>query len=231
MDVSTTKKSTLSRKLRWLLLLAVIGIGPLTSSGCLQEMLFLGYLIGGPPSIEPDFDRQTGKSMTDKDVTVAVICYAPKELQIDFDEVDFEIAKYVSHHLNAKKIRVITPERVRDWLDKHPDWDTPEDLGADFNVNYVIYIDVNDYSLYEKSSIDLYRGRAEAVVSVWEMDGDIGEKIYTREINSQYPLAVPRPVREVSYSKFKQQYLTRLSEEIGRLFYEHYNGDDLQDAA
>ena len=46
----------------------------LTQAGCLKQMLFLGYLIGGPPSIEPDFDRNAKKSMTGKDVTVAVVC-------------------------------------------------------------------------------------------------------------------------------------------------------------
>ncbi|MFP6768997.1 MAG: hypothetical protein VB859_12550, partial [Planctomycetaceae bacterium] len=49
----------------------------LSLTGCLKQLLFLGLLIHGPPSIEPDFDSRTGKSMTAKDVKVAVICEAP----------------------------------------------------------------------------------------------------------------------------------------------------------
>jgi hypothetical protein len=95
----------------------------------------------------------------------------------------------------------------------------------------VVYIDMHAYSLYEESSHNLYRGRAEAVVSVYEMaDDGSGDKIYSKEITSQYPLRAARSTSEVSYTSFKKQYLSRLSEEIGRLFYEYYEGDDVFDA-
>ena len=55
-------------------------------AGC-QQFVILGYLLGGPPSIEPDFDTQTGQSLVDKKKTVLVLCYAPKEIQWDFDAV------------------------------------------------------------------------------------------------------------------------------------------------
>jgi hypothetical protein len=198
-------------------------------SGCSQFIL-LGYLLGGPPSIEPDFDLMTKKSMTAKDDTVVVVCYAPTELKWDFDEVDQEITKHVSNRLFLHKIKVVDPNRVRDWLDKHEDWDKPEEIGAAFHTKYVVYIDLHKYSLYEEHSANLYRGRAEALVSVFEMDeSGEGEKIYTKDLTSFYPLAAPRSTSEVSYGHFKKEYLSRLSEEIGRLFYEHYNGDDMPD--
>ena len=46
---------------------------PLALTGCLKPLIFWGYLLGGPPSIEPDFDLMTKKSMTDKEATVAVV--------------------------------------------------------------------------------------------------------------------------------------------------------------
>ncbi len=46
--------------------------------------MILGYLIGGPPSIEPDFDKETGISLQGKDKTVAVVCFAPRELLAEF---------------------------------------------------------------------------------------------------------------------------------------------------
>lgn len=203
------------------------------AAGCINQMMFVGLLLGGFPSIEPDFDKQTGKSMTDKDVVVAVVCYAPTELKFDFDELDYEIAKTVSFRMHEHKIKVIPPDHIRAWLDENPDWDKPEEIGEAFGATYVVYIDMLKYSLYEKGSTSLYRGRAEAFVSVIEMDEEYegeGEKIYSKETISQYPLAVARPAGEITYTSFKRQYLSRLSEEIGRLFYEHYNGDDMGDA-
>jgi len=212
---------------RWLCCLSLI----VTLSGCNYFML-LGYLIGGPPSIEPDFDKMTKKSFTDYQITVAVVCYAPTELKYDFANVDDEIAKYVSYRFKEHKIEVIHPDHVRAWLDRNPDWEKPEEIGEAFETDYVVYIDVNKYSLYEENSANLYRGRSEALVSVFEMgtNGE-GDKIYSKEIVSVFPIHTPRAASSVSYQTFKRQYLSRLSEEIGRLFYEHFNGDNIPDGA
>lgn len=196
-------------------------------SGC-SYILFLGYLIGGPPSIEPDFDAETKESMTDKDVTVAVICFAPNEVKYSFEDIDHELAKYVAFRLHEHKISVISPDRVRAWVESNKDWDRPEEIGAAFDTTYVIYIDLNDFSLYEDGSATLYRGRSEAICSVWKMDDeDSAEKIFSKEKISKFPTHQPISASEETYTNFKNRYLSRLSEEIGRLFYEYYLIDDI----
>ena len=205
---------------------------PLALTGCLKPLIFWGYLLGGPPSIEPDFDIMTKKSMTAKDVTVAVVCYAPLEVKYDFSAIDHELAKYVTFQLVKRKVKAVYPDRVRAWLDENADnWDEPSEIGKALGVKYVVYIDLESFNLWEENSHNLYRGHAEGVVSVFEIDADgEGEKIYTKEITSRFPTIAPRASTEVPYATFKQQYLSRLSEEIGRLFYEQYNGDDIPDA-
>jgi hypothetical protein len=201
------------------------------SVGCLQQILFWGYLIGGPPSIAPDFDERTGKSLSDEDVTVAIVCYAPTELRWDNSKVDEDIAKYVSNRLARQKIKVVTPERIQEWLDKNPEWDKPEEVGEHFKTTYVVFIEMEDYSLYEKGNQNIYRGRAEVNIVVWKMEDDgSAEKIYQKQLTSQFPLAVGTPSTEITYSRFRRRYLSRLSEEIGRLFYAHFNGADISDA-
>jgi hypothetical protein len=197
-------------------------------SGC-NYILFAGYLIGGPPSIEPDFDAETKECMTDKGVTVAVICYAPNDVKYSFENIDHELAKYVAFRLSEHKIKVINPDRVKAWLDEHPNWDKPEELGAAFEATYVVYIDLNEFTLYEEGSATLYRGRSEAIVSVWKMDqeSEEGEKIFSKEKLSKFPTHQPISAAEETYSNFKARYLSRLSDEIGRLFYEYYFADDL----
>ncbi|QDT64317.1 hypothetical protein [Calycomorphotria hydatis] len=201
-----------------------------TLTGC-NYVLLLGYLIGGPPAVQPDFDAETGKSMTDFEVTVAVVCYAPIELKWDFDDIDQEVSEHIAYRLASHKIAVRNPDRVKEWLDNNKEWDKPEEIGEALDVTYVIYIDLNKFSLYEENASHLYRGRSEAVVSVIEMNGDgTGEKIYSKDLTSIYPLAVPRSTSAETYPTFKRKYLQRLGEEIGRLFFEYYNGDDLSEA-
>lgn len=199
--------------------------------GC-NYFLLLGYLIGGPPQIEPLFEKETKKSMTDKDVRVAVVCYASDELKYQFDNLDHIIASRITNQLASKKIETVPYDEIRTWLKDNPDWDTAVEVGAEFDVNFVVYIDVSGFSLYERDSNTLFRGRCDAIVSVYEMktDGD-GKRIFSREINSVFPLQVPRSASDVSYDTFRMEYIWRLSDEIGRLFYPYLNGDDISYAA
>ncbi len=198
--------------------------------GC-NYVVGLGYLIGGPPTIEPDFDRMTNKSLTDKGVTVAVVCYAPTELKWDNAEIDKELAEFVTWRLHEHKIKVRRPEQVRAWLDQHPDYDKPEEIGIGVEVTHVVYIDLSKFSLYEPDASHLYRGRAEAVISVVAKREETNdwEEIYVKEHISAYPLAIARPTSQESFGTFKRKNIDRLSDEIGRLFYEYHNGDDLPD--
>ncbi len=203
-----------------------------SSTGC-QAVVLLGYLIAGPPSIEPDFEKQTKKSLTEKGKTTLVLCYAPKELKWDNDAVDYEVAKMIALRLRSHQISVMDPDRVHDWLDKHSNWDKPDEVGAAFGVDYVIYVDLAKYSLFEEHSHDLYRGRAEMIVSVVEMTGKKNKKkkhgstIYSKSITSRYPDSTPASANEYPYETFKKLYLSRLSDQIGWLFFEHYAGDDV----
>ena len=117
--------------LRRLVLLTVLLVSTSALAGC-NWLVFAGYLIGGPPSIEPLFDAETGQSMTDKDVTVAVVCYAPKDILWDFSDVDYELSKSVAYQMFQRKIQVVNPDYIRDWLDRNPNWDRPSEIGAAF---------------------------------------------------------------------------------------------------
>ena len=200
-------------------------------SGCSQFIL-LSYLIAGRPSITPDYESVTKQSMTDYEVVVAVVCYAPDELKWDFESLDHDIAKAVSFRMQLNKIKIINPDSIRSWTKNNPNWDKPEEIGEAFNATHVVYIDMLKYSLYEESSRRaLYRGRGEALVSVYEMSGDgTGERIYSKEITSVYPTRIARSTDESTYASFRKEYQARISEEIGRLFYPHYSGDDIGEA-
>lgn len=199
-------------------------------SGCRMGML-LGLLIAGPPTVEPEFDKQTKESMTEKDVTVAVVCFAPTEVRYSFENIDHELAKYVSFRLLENKIKVVPPDHVRAWLEENRDWDKPEEIGAAFDTTYVIYVDLNEFSLYEEGSATLYRGRSEAVVSAWKMaDDGTAEKIFSMEKVSKFPQQQPVSTAEETYANFKARYLSRLSDEVGRFFYEYYLSDEIGSA-
>lgn len=198
--------------------------------GC-NYFILLGYLIGGPPQLEPLFEKETGKSFTDRNVRVAVVCYASEDLTKFHDNIDQMLMKRLSAMLYNHKIDVINPDAVVAWMTNHSDWDSPVEIGAEFDVNFVVYVDIADFSLYERDSTSLFRGRCEAICSVYEMeaDGD-GKRIFNKDVNSVFPTQVPRSASDVSYETFRNEYFFRLAEEVGRLFYPYGNGDDIVNA-
>jgi len=199
----------------------------LCSSGC-NYFIMLGYLIGGPPQLEPVFEKETNQSFTDLDVRVAVVCFAPDELKYQYSDIDHMLASRLAFQLQRNKIDVIAPDQVRYWLEEHRDWDSPVEVGAAFDVSYVVYVDMSDFALYEPGSAELFRGRCEAIVSVYEMETDgTGRRVFSRDLISAFPIHVPRSASEVSYDTFRMEYFMRLSDEIGRMFYPHLNGDDI----
>ena len=222
-----TSGTTTPRRIRTLLF--ALAVGGLVSGlqGCSQFVL-LSYIIGGPPSIEPDFDAETGLSLQGKDTTVAVVCYAPTELKFDYPKVDAEVASAVAYRLSEHGINVVHPDYVRAWTDEHPDWELPEEIGDALKATHVIDIELTAFSLYEENSHTLYRGRSEVYLNVIEMQPDgTGEKIFSTELDSLFPTQVPRSTQDISFIQFKREYLSRLSESIGWKFYERYNGDKI----
>lgn len=197
----------------------------MTASGC-QQFVLLGYMLGGPPSIEPDFDRETGKGLDNEDYKIAVICFAPNDMKLSHPKVDLEVASIVSFQLQRNGIPVISPDRVHAWLDQNRDWDHPEEVGAALNATHVIEIELADFDLYEQNSTHLLRGRTEAYINVYELDElDRGDRIYTKELNFVFPTEAPRFANDQPLTTFKQEYLSRLAEKIGFLFYPRYTGD------
>lgn len=205
--------------------LALLVCGLFTASGC-SEFVMLGVLLGGPPSIEPDFDKETGKGLDNPDFNVAVICFAPTELKLAHPKVDREVAQTVALRLAQNEIKIVNPDRVAAWLDQNRDWDQPEEVGAALKATHVIEIELADFDLYEQNSTYLYRGRTEAYINVYELDEDgHGERIYSKELDFMFPTEVARPATDLPLTNFKIEYLSRLSEKIGFLFYERYSGD------
>jgi hypothetical protein len=204
-------------------LLAVAGT--LCLSGC-KEVMLLGLILGGPPSIEPEFDAETGKALDLPDTTVAVICYASTDVRFANPNIDHELSQVVANQLFLNDIAVVRPDVVNAWLDEHPDYDHAEEVGAAMQADYVIEIELESFSLYEQNSAALFRGRTVSLVNVYEMDEmGHGERIFVKEIELVFPTEVPRSTYELPQAQFKQEFLSRLSDRIGWLFYERYSGD------
>lgn len=207
----------------WLLaaMLLVLALALVPLAGC-SMLAAVQYIIHGEPTVPAQFANL-------KDHKVAVVCYAPAEIRYSFDAVDLDVAKRLSGLLqqNIDKIDVVEPDLVASWLDKHGNWSEVTEIGKAFDADYVVFADIQQFSLYEENSPNMYRGRAYVDLRVYDVKDD-GEVVYESDVESQFPLGRPVPVSEQRERSFRREYVARLADEIGRNFYPYVAGEDVK---
>lgn len=202
-------------------------IGPGSGFGFgMNSLVMLGYLIGGPPTIEPEFTTATGIDLQRDAEKVLVLCTAPKEMKFDYDDVDQDIAKRVRQQLNTHSISAVFPDKILNAKIQNQVDKKPADVGASLGADYVMSIHVETFSLYEKGVTNLYRCRFEAKLSVTRVAD--GKVVFEKDIIDAYPIRQPKPTSEISYNRFKTLSLARISDVIGRCFFEYHASDDIE---
>lgn len=214
---STRRPSAATLAVRSLVLTCLVGL-----SGC-NFALPIMYLVQGPPMIEPEFTKLRSKK-------VAIVCETDTNTRYNFASVDTKLARRLAMHLRDaytfRKIEVIAPDEVYAWLDEHDDWTDVSEVGEALEADYVLYVDLERFHLFEENSPTMYRGRAAATIRVYEMEKD-GELVFETSHESAYPTGEPISTADIRRPVFEQQYIDRLADEIGRYFYPYHHGDDV----
>ncbi|MBL8853927.1 MAG: hypothetical protein JNK57_08135 [Planctomycetaceae bacterium] len=207
-----------NRRFAGLYLLLLLA-GLLVFPGCVGTAAQLMYVLFGHKS-KPEFDEFKGKR-------VAVVTIS-NETAFGPETVSELLSRAISMHFvkNIKKVDVISQSQIASWMDQNgfgePD---PMALGKGVNADYVMLVNISDYSIYDGKT--LYKGSCNYKTDVYNI------KENGRLVFSQGPLDFTfprdgRPAIESSEEKFQAFYLTRLSERIARSFYEY---DLTEDAA
>lgn len=202
-----------------MLLGLMLALLPLT--GCMGFAAFK-YIFDGEPTIDPEFTQL-------EDAKVAVVCYASSNIRYSFDSVDTDIAKKLARLLQQQVdgIEIVEPDLVESWLDQHANWSDVTKIGKEFQADYVVFADIQEFSIYEKKSPNMYRGRSYVDIRVYDVKNE-GDIVYEEDLESFYPLGRPIPIGEKREKSFRREYVMRLANEIGRHFYPYLPGEDVK---
>lgn len=195
----------------FVLLLAGLLVG---STGCLHGILATGIYLWQGGNVVPaqceELDNQR----------VVVICRPPSSHEYRHAGAARAMGKRISKKLaaNVKGIDVVSPQEVDNWVDEQ-DWDNFKDLGSAVKANRVVYIELDDFSLYKGST--LYQGNADVKLSVYDMD-ERGKLIWERNVGQiLFPRNSGIPAADKSIQVFQKQFVEVVSEQIAIFFYEH----------
>jgi hypothetical protein len=204
--------ATLRNSERSLLFVALI-LTCVVSSGCIQEMAQLLYVIKGH-EVAPAFEGLEGKK-------VAVVCNSDANA-FGPDSLSVTIAKHISIAMSASndKISVVSPKRVEAFIDENgwSDGDSPEKLGKAVAADFVVVIEIENYSIHEGAT--LFKGRSDWTASVYDMEKD-GSVTFAKGPELFVFPETGRPSLQTSERQFESFYLTRLCDRISKLFVTH----------
>jgi hypothetical protein len=224
-------------RLRYLLLaqgLVAVSIG-LTLAGCNPFALpvlaahVMGY--GEEANIQFHFPKEAKR--------VAVVVNLTRHSQVDvghFDrDVNIWLAPKIFDYVKGKQ-EVVHAQKIHKWLDEHPGWKTPAEVGRGVNADHVVFVEIRDIGFYEKEGwTNMYKGRAECSVTIYSLgkeEDDVqpiwGPKNYT----FRFPNGLrPIPSSDLSVAQYREAFVRHVAERLSWLFVPHPSsleyGDDL----
>ncbi len=197
-----------SKRNNFILLLALAATFT-CSTGCIQEMAQLLYIIKGH-KIEPAFPKL-------KEKNVAIVCNA-KATAFGPDSLSVTVAKHLSIAMatSEDKITIVAPAKVEEFIDTNG-WtdDSPFKLGESVGADYVIVIDIDNYSIHEGAT--LYKGRSEWTASAYDI-ADEGKLVFSKGPDEFAFPEAGRPSLGTSERVFESFYLTHLCDQISKQF-------------
>ena len=211
------------KKSRHALLLALVVTATLaTTTGCIQEMAQLLYVIKGH-KMDPAFPGLEGKK-------VAVVCNSDAAA-FGPDALSVTIAKHIGIALvtSEDEITLAAPAKVADYIDTNG-WNEEKagELGEAVGADYVIVIDVEEYSIHEGAT--LYKGRSDWTASAYNVANG-GQIAFSNGPNHFAFPETGRPSLQTSERVFESFYLGRLCDRISKQFVTYDKMDSYADEA
>jgi hypothetical protein len=200
----------------------------LAQGGCVNIGVMFGKVMFGDPKQTSVFEQRTGISLLKTQKKLAVICTAPTSISSEFDSIQHDVQEEVTRRLRIRKLNVARIDDVSSAL---------YSSGGRFNqdamaralpdVDYLVHIDVERFTHKEDGSPDLYRGRCNGIVYVYEIEraAESAErprplKVFFQEFNLEYPASQPVSVEQTPIRVFRQRCVDQLADTIGRTFYD-----------
>jgi len=205
------------RKMCLALLLSAV-----TLSGCKQAAFFLYALWPGAreKKVKAEFAGLAGKS-------AVIVVYADKRVQYEYPNVCLTLSSVIGGQLtkNVKGLTLIDPRRVVKYQDGNIYWDEMDKtaLGKAFGADFVLFVSLVEYSTREPGSVNLYRGRINAQVGLY--DASLGERDArvwrNRSVRVVYPEHTSTGVLRDSDRGIRGKTEAVFADTLAKRFYDH----------
>jgi hypothetical protein len=208
----------------------------LTLTGCDPRTLF--YFLQPYESTIP----APGPSLKNK--KVVVLTAADSGTLAQFPGLERDLARqFVKNLRKDKKVTVVDPEKVSDWIQGHPNWTEPTQAARDFEADVVIVLEVEQFRTRHPGDLNVLQGSSKVHLQAFELKHPTNSKgkpmkdqekesesIYDDYCETEFPRRGPIPMDSgVGEPTFKSKLLQIVSNECSWHFIEHAQADMIED--
>jgi hypothetical protein len=196
--------------------------------GCINSSVMFGKVLFGDPQVKSEFEQRTGISLLKSEMKVAVICTAPASVVAEFDGLQYDVQEEVTRRMRIRKLDVASDNDVIGAMNNTGgQFDQDAVAAALDDVDYIIHVDIENFTHTEDNNPKLYRGRSNGIIYAYEVDrgpdavgGPKARKVFYQEFTTEYPKSQPIEAEKMAARVFKQRCVDQLADVVGRTFYD-----------
>lgn len=157
------------------------------------------------------------------DKKVAIVVWSDAGTLYQFPHIRLELASQLAYQMagQLKTVSIVAPQEIADYQSRNPNWDAMPawQIGRQFEADYVIFVEILEYSTREPRTPGLFHGMAKASVVVHDVADPTARWTLT-------PVSADFPLRRTTSMNSDDQMVHRqliemLAGQITTKFYEH----------
>jgi hypothetical protein len=233
----TPRPHARTRRAAAILLLASVGL--MSLAGCDPRTLIY-FLQPFEPSVPPPDGSPSLKGKR-----VVVIASTSSSSQGQFPSLERDLVREFTQQLRnkVKRIDVVNPDKVWEWVENHPNWTDPAEVAEKHEADMAIYLEVEEFQVQKPGDLNVFEGTSKVHIKVIERAHPKNSRgrsltdqpkeartIYDQYVDSQFPRRGPIDAASgVSRDVFKNKFLQIVAVECSWQFVEHAPEDAIQD--
>lgn len=204
----------------------------LCTTGC-NPVTLAYFLAGGPKDLtQPEFVLKTPEGR--KEIRILVLASAKLDLSTDVIGVDQLLASEFIQAMQVnqgndpdaknKKLTFIPSGKVQKYISDHPNWHLkpPTEIGEEFEVDYVISMDISRMRLRKPGSAQLLQGHTDISVTAYDLNRKEETKLpFSKEFSSDFPRQFEKDIMDTPLPKFRKEFVRTAANELTWIFLPH----------
>lgn len=206
-------------------LLLILMLSCAMGSGCINSLVMLSKVMLGDPVQTSAFEMATRINLKKSERPVLVHCSSPDFLTIEFGTIAGDVQQELVRKMRRRGVNVLHTDTAGRILDDRGGKFDAQFLAHECkDTDFIMHIEINEFSYMEPASHTLYRGKAAGKIVGYEVRGQDSSQphaveIFAQRFQVQYPSSHPVPVDQTPKNVFIRRFVDNIAANLGASFY------------